>query len=97
MDRPEKFKYIVSTPNKKEDRFKFHEDCGYNRAIDDYDKWLEEVASVENLEKIMRKVGFKNGEKQIVEVNKKGLWSADLIWTSLKDFAKPISKSIIGK
>jgi len=36
-------------------------------------------------------------EKQIVEVNKKGLWSADLIWTSLKDFAKPISKSIIGK
>ena len=43
MDRPEKFKYIVSTPNKKEDRFKFHEDCGYNRAIDDYETWLEEL------------------------------------------------------
>ena len=43
MDRPEKFKYIVSTPNKKEDRFKFHEDCGYNRAIDDYEAWLKEV------------------------------------------------------
>ena len=43
MDRPEKFKYIVSTPNKKEDRFKFHEDCGYNRAIEDYEAWLKEL------------------------------------------------------
>ena len=53
MDRPKKFKYIVSTPNKKEDRFKFHEDFGYNKAIDDYELWLEEVASVENISRVI--------------------------------------------
>ena len=53
--KPEKFKYIVSTPNKKEDRFKFHEDCGYNRAIDDYETWLKEAMSVDKIQKIMYK------------------------------------------
>ena len=55
MKKPEKFKYIVSTPNKKEDRFKFHEDCGYNRAIDDYETWLKEAMSAEKIEKTIKK------------------------------------------
>jgi len=53
MKRPEKFKFIVSTPNKKEDRFKFHEDCGYNRAIDDYETWLKEAMSVEKISRVI--------------------------------------------
>ena len=84
MDRPKKFKYIVSTPNKKEDRFKFHEDCGYNRAIDDYDKWLEESASVEKIEKIVEKE-LDCGLDDIIH------------YAICTDIAKEISKSIIGK
>jgi len=88
MDRPEKFKFIVSTPNKKEDRFKFHEDCGYNRAIDDYELWLEEVASVEKIVNIISKIITKENVIWCLEHNS----SEEMI----SDIAKEIHK-LIGK
>ena len=53
MNKPKKFKYLIITPNKKEDRFKFHEDFGYNQAIDKYNTWLKQSVSIEKITKII--------------------------------------------
>ena len=87
--KPEKFKYIVSTPNKKEDRFKFHEDCGYNRAIDDYETWLKQSVSVEKIESILKDWGVSIVESYKMGVDEYREWR--------KSLAESISKSIIGK
>ena len=51
------------------------------------------VLDEDKIEIAMADLGFENGEKQVQEVEKKGLWSADLITTSLRDLAKKIAKA----
>jgi len=65
----------------------------YNRCWDDREAWLP---GEKELLEIMQSISSKKQEEQIKEVDKKGLWKADLITIELSEFAKAISKRLRG-
>ena len=54
MDKPEK-KEILRGYNDYVSDYEHGCDSGWNSAIDDYETWLNEEASEENIEKIIKK------------------------------------------
>ena len=85
MDKPEKLivELVVNNPVAT-GRLR-----GYNDAIDDYDKWLEESASEEKIESILKDWGVSIVESYKMGVDEYREWR--------KSLAESISKSIIGK
>ena len=60
-------------------------------------KSLKEKLTVENVYQIMVAFSKKKQEEQIKEVDKKGLWNADLITVELKEYAKALIKELTGE
>ena len=85
MDRPERIKLITTPKTIKE----LNENIGnlnYNRAIDNYETWLKQSASVEKIEKVIL-----NTQKELEKMSGIRLFPEDR-----KELAKTISKSILG-
>ena len=68
----------------------FYEDKGFNTALSTVGN-LGRRLDVDKMVEIMLNISKAKSKEQIAEVDKKGLWGADLITVELKDFAIALS------